>query len=226
MRVLLAIAAAVAISLGGSSRASAADITWAACVDETGRPSDVLAGGTLIAAVTAGRSTAVNRVNFAGPSASSTASVLKFGAAPITLEAVQNPYGQYGAPPAKWDSGYRSLVSGGAYSEYPTSPMKIQITGLTVGDKYVVQVFEAFWNSNFATVFVGGQSSSGAVNLSGPATQGSAASGTAQYVVGTFIADSDHETISLTSTTGYVIFDAIQVRDMGAPTAGNPPNKN
>jgi hypothetical protein len=142
---------------------------------------------------------------------------MKFGAAPITLEAVQNRYGQYGAPPAKWDSGYRSLVSGGAYSEYPTSPMKIQITGLTVGDKYVVQVFEAFWNSNFATVFVGGQSSSGAVNLSGPATQGSAASGTAQYVV---------ETISLTSTTGYVIFDAIQVRDMGAPTAGNPPNKN
>jgi hypothetical protein len=226
MRVLLAMAAAAVISIGASARASAADITWAACVDETGRPSDVLAGGTLIAAVTAGQSSTVNGVHFVGPSSSSTATVMVFGAAPITLETVQNPYGQYGAPPATWNAGYRSLVSGGAYSEYPTSPTKIQLTGLTVGDKYVVQIFEAFWNSNFATVFVGGQSSSGAVSLSGPATQGSAASGTAQYVVGTFIADSDHETISLTSTTGYVIFDAIQVRDMGAPSAGNPQSKN
>jgi aspartate 1-decarboxylase len=100
--------------------------------------------------------------------------------------------------------------------------MKIQISGLTVGHKYVVQVFEAFWNTNFATVFVSGQNSSGAINLSGAATSGAAASGTAQYVVGTFIADSDSESISLTSTTRYTIFDAMQVRDMGTPSAGKP----
>jgi hypothetical protein len=220
-RFLLTTAAAAALSIGGPSRASAADITWATAVDETGRPSDVLTGGTLIAAVTAGRSTTVNGVKFAGQSPSKTDKLIIFGGAPITVEAVQSAYGQYGSAPATWDAGYRSLVSGGAYSEFPTSPSKIQITGLTVRHKYVVQIFEAFWNANFATVFVGGQNQSSAVNLSGAARPGVGASAKPQYVTGTFIADSDRESISLTSTTGYVIFDAIQVRDMGAANAGN-----
>jgi hypothetical protein len=43
----------------------------------------------------------------------------------------------------------------------------------------------------------------------------------AQYANGTFIADSGSQTISLTSSAGYVIFDAIQVRDMGAASPGN-----
>ena len=113
LRILLTIAVAGVISIGATPRASAADITWATCVDETGRPSDVLAGGTLIAGVTAGPSATVNGVKFVGQSSSSTAGLITFGAAPITVEAVQNTYGQYGAPPAKWDAGYRSLVSGG-----------------------------------------------------------------------------------------------------------------
>jgi hypothetical protein len=191
-------------------------------VDETGRPSDVLTGGTLLAAVTAGRTTTVNGVKFAGQTPSKTASLILFGAAPITLKAVQNPFGQYGGPPAKWDAGYRLLVAGGAYSEYPTSPSEIQITGLSVGHKYVVQIFECFWNTNFATVFVSGQNSSSALDLSGAAANGSAASGTPQYVTGTFVADSQSASISLTSHTGYVIFDAMQVRDMGVPPAATP----
>ncbi|HTA70369.1 MAG TPA: OmpA family protein [Bryobacteraceae bacterium] len=100
--------------------------------------------------------------------------------------------------------------------------MRIQISGLAVGNKYVVQIFEAFWNSNVATAFVSGQNYSGPVNLSGAARPGAAASGTPQYATGTFIADSDRESISLTSSTGYVIFDAVQVRDMGAAYTGNP----
>lgn len=222
MGVLLTMAAAAAISNGATSSPGTADIVWTISVDETGRPSDALTGGTLIAAVTAGRSTTVNGVKFVGQSPSKTAGVIIFGAAPITVEAVQNSYDQYGTPPTTWDAGYRLLVSGGADSEFPTSPMKIRISGLTIGHKYVVQIFEAFWNANFATVFVGGQNPSSAVNLSGAARPGSAASDTAQYVTGTFIADSQSESISLTSTTGYVVFDAMQVRDMGAASAGNP----
>jgi hypothetical protein len=220
MRVLLTIAAAAAISIGAASQASASDITWSKSADETGRPSDVLTSGTLVAAVTAGRSTTVNGVKFVGQSPSKTAGLINFGAAPIRVEAVQNSYGQYGGAPAKWDAGYRLLVSGGAYSEVPTSPMKIRISGLTAGKKYEVQIFEAFWNANFATVFVSGQNQSSALNLSGDAKTGSSASSTPQYVNGTFVADSESETISLTSTTGYVIFDAIQIRDMGAASAG------
>jgi len=59
-----------------------------------------------------------------------------------------------------------------------------------------VQIFEAFWNTNFATAFTGGQNSSSPVNLSGAAATGAAASGTTQYVVGTFVADSDTEPLS------------------------------
>jgi len=220
--VLLTIAAAAAISNGTAFAATTADIVWTKSVDETGRPSDVLTGGTLLAAVTAGRTATVNGVKFAGQTPSKTPGLILFGAAPITVEAVQDSFGQYGGPPAKWDAGYRLLVSGGAYSQYPTSAMKIQITGLTVGHKYAVQIFECFWNTNFATVFVSGQNSSSALNLSGAAATGSAASGTPQYVTGTFVADSESASISLTSHTGYVIFDAMQVRDMGVPTAATP----
>jgi hypothetical protein len=220
MRAVLTIAAAAAISIGASAQASTSDITWSKSMDETGRPSDVLTSGTLVVAVTAGRSTTVNGVKFAGQSPSKTASRINFGTAPITVDGVQNPFGQYGGAPAKWDAGYRLLVSGGAYSEVPTSPMKIRITGLTAGKKYVVQIFESFWNANFATAFVSGQNQSSALNLSGDARTGSSASSTPQYVTGTFVADSESESITLTSTTGYVIFDASQVRDVSAANAG------
>jgi hypothetical protein len=222
LRILLTIAVAGVISISATPRASAADITLGPCVNETGHPSDVLAGGTLFAAVTAGKSATVNKVKFAAESPSSNEGLITFGSAPIMVHGIQTPYESYGAPPATWDASYRALVSGGAYSEYPSGTTAIQITGLTAGHEYVVQIFEAFWNTNFATVFTGGQSSSCAVNLSGAAATGSAASGTAQYVVGTFVADSDTEPISLSTTTGYVIFDAMQVRDMGVPGVSDP----
>lgn len=111
--VLLTMAAAAAVANGATSSAGTADIVWTASADETGRPSDVLTAGTLIAAVAAGRSAIVNGVKFVGQSPSKTAGVIIFGAAPITVEAVQSSYDQYGTPPAKWDAGYRLLVSGG-----------------------------------------------------------------------------------------------------------------
>lgn len=220
MRAVLAIAAAAAVSLGATSRANASDITWATVADETERPTDVLTDGTLVGAVTAGKTVTVNGVKFVGQTPSKTAGLILFGAAPITVEAVMNNYDQYGAPPAKWDPGYRILVSGGAYSEVP-SPMKINISGLTVGKKYSVQIFEAFWNKNYPTAYTGGQNTSGALNGSGDASTGSVASSTAQYVTGTFVADAEKESISLTSPSTWMVFDAVQVRDLGVPPAGN-----
>jgi hypothetical protein len=41
LRILPVIVVAGVISIGATPRASAADTTWAACVDETGLPSDV-----------------------------------------------------------------------------------------------------------------------------------------------------------------------------------------
>jgi hypothetical protein len=79
MRVVLMIAAATAISMGATSQASTSNTTWSTSVDETGRPSDVLTGGTLVAAVTAGRSTTVNGVRFVGQSAHKTVGMINFG---------------------------------------------------------------------------------------------------------------------------------------------------
>ncbi|HTA70368.1 MAG TPA: hypothetical protein VK776_18900 [Bryobacteraceae bacterium] len=93
LRTLLTIAVAGAISIGVLSRANASDIAWAPVADETGRPSDVLADGALVAAVTAGQGTTVNGVKFVGQTTSKTASQIIFGAAPILVEAVQNPHG-------------------------------------------------------------------------------------------------------------------------------------
>jgi hypothetical protein len=180
MRFALVIAAIAAISMGAISQTSTSDNTWSATVDETGRPSDVLRGGNLVAAVTAGRSATVNGVKFVGQTPSKTDGLISFGNAPITVDAVQNSYGSYGGVPAKWDAGHPLLMAGGAYSEVPTSPMTIRITGLTVGKKYSVQILKAFWNANFATVFVSGQNQSSPLNLSGDARTGSSASSTPQ----------------------------------------------
>jgi hypothetical protein len=85
LRILLTIAAAGVISMVATPRANAADITWAACVNETGRPADVVAGGTLFAAVTAGPSATVNKVKFVGESPSSNGGLITFGSAPVMV---------------------------------------------------------------------------------------------------------------------------------------------
>jgi hypothetical protein len=217
MRVLLM---TVAMAISATSYANASDITWSKPISETGKASDVITSGTIVGAVTAGRNTTVNGVKFVGRTPSKVTGQILFGPAPIKVDGAQNAFGQYGGAPATWDPGYRLLVAGGSYSEVPTSPIKVQISGLTIGHKYLLQIFEAFWNANFATSFVSGQNPSSALNLTGDARTGSSASSVPQFVTGTFVADSESTSISLNSTTGYVIFDAIQVRDMGAASAG------
>jgi hypothetical protein len=210
--------AAAAVMAGAASPAAAADITWTAPMDETGSAADVVADGRLVGAVTAGPNTRVNGVKFIGQTSAAGGS-LQFAASPITVSNVSDNYAQYGAAPAGWDGGYRLLVGGGAFAQTPT-PTTITISGLAAGHRYEVQIFEAFWNSNWATTFTGGQKTSGAVNLAGPAVDGAAASATPQYVIGSFTADWDSQTIVLGSATGYEIFDAMQIRDLGVATEG------
>jgi hypothetical protein len=81
MLVVLTIAAAAAVSMGANSQASASEITWSTSVDETGRPSDVLTSGTLVAAVTAGRSSTVPGVKSVAQTSSNIASFINFGVA-------------------------------------------------------------------------------------------------------------------------------------------------
>jgi hypothetical protein len=99
--------AIVLLALVSASRAAAADITWAAPTDESGRAADVVSDGVLVTAVTAGPTARVKGVKFTGQTALSNAT-LRFG--------VADGYEQYGAAPGGWDIGYRGLVAGGAYA--------------------------------------------------------------------------------------------------------------
>jgi hypothetical protein len=201
MKKLAHIASAVALMAFASS-AQAANIIWSTPTNDTGSANDVITSGTLFAANTTGPTTTLNGVTFTSGFA-----------APFTLTGVGTITNVYSSPTLS-DSNYNTLVGTGAYSASST-PFTIDISGLTVGHSYAVQLFEPFWNSNWATAFTGGSSTSGLVNLSGP-DQGAGASSVPQYVIGTFTAGAATQQIALSSPTSYVLLAAGQVRDEGA----------
>lgn len=202
MNKLLRIACVAAV-LVAASPAMAADVTWAAPQNATGNASDVITSGALFAAFNTGPTTTVNGVTFASGFV-----------APITLTGVNTITNIYSAPNFA-DPAYNALVGTGAYSG-SNAPFTMNITGLTAGKTYAVQIFAPFWNNNWATAFTGGTSTSGLVNLTGP-NQGAGASSVPQYVVGTFVADSANQQITLSSPTSYVLLSAAQVRAVPEP---------
>lgn len=204
---------AIAFTLG----AHAADIIWQTPADETGSTSDIVVIGAPFDAVTANAGGTVGGVVFRGP-AGFASNTLTFGAgSKITVSGLKNGHATFGAlPPAAWDSNYRSLVYGGGFARLPATPA-INLTGLIFGTQYTVQIFESFWDIDWATTFTGGANTSLPVKtagpaMAGPAIEGAPAASVAQYVIGTFIADGPAETIWMNSPTNFAIFDAIQVR--------------
>jgi hypothetical protein len=113
------------------------------------------------------------------------------------------------------DADYNTLLSRTAYTEGNLADA-LQIGGLTIGATYKVQIWQAFWADNWATSYVAGNAS-GLVFNSGQ-SQGPLAPTTArpQFVVGSFVADSANQFISMTSPTADVLVAAIQVRQTGA----------
>ncbi len=186
-----------------ASAAQAADITWATPVNATGNASDVITAGTLVAAHNTGPTTTLNGVTFTSGFTGL-----------ITLAGVDTITNAYSSPTFS-DPAYNALVGTGAYSS-SGSPFTINITGLTAGGHYEVQLFEPFWNNNWATAFTGGSSTSGLVNLSGP-NMGAGSSLVPQYVTGTFTADGSSQLITLSSPTSYVLLGAAQVRAVPEP---------
>ena len=198
--------------------ASAANIVWSAPVNATGNAGQIVTAGTAFAAVTSGPDTVVNGVSFVGSTGFDRATgTISFGAAPITVTGAQANDDHWGpVAPASWDAGYAALVRQAAYSQNggQSANMQILIDGLTLGSTYSVQLFEPFWDHNWATAFAGGSATSALVNLAGDAWPGLGAASLPQFVTGTFVANSASQAIRLTSPGGYVIFDAIQVRTL------------
>ena len=204
---------AAAVFYGQSAQAS--PITWGSPTQETGHSYDVKTWGTLVGAATSGASTTVNGVAFQGLSGTA-AGVSSYGTSGITVSNLAVTSISYGMAPNSYDPSYAALVNQGGYQTTAAGPAVITLSGLTVGDMYEVQLFEAFWNNNWATNFTAGNTS-GNVDLSGP-NMGAGASSHPEYIMGYFTASGTSQTIDLGSPTQYEIFTAGQVRDITGVT--------
>lgn len=112
-----------------------------------------------------------------------------------------------------WDAGYQTLVSTGAV--FSRTTQSLEISELIVGDSYTIQIFEAFWNFNWATSFSDGTNTSALVNFAGP-NAGAGAAAVPQYLIGSFVADSATQLISLGGPTAWHGFGAAQIRTQAA----------
>ena len=185
-----------------------ANITWQTPVEETGLASDVDTQGTYFDGMTVNATTTLSGVTFNG------------GGSSTDITFSSGTHAGFGSAPNTWNAAYQTLVDDGTYFASPTTAF-LQLKNLTVGQGYTVQIFEPFWNADWATAYTGGTSTSAPVELAGAATSGGPATTVPEYVIGTFTAVSATENIDLSSPTSYAIFSAIEVRD-GIQTTSVP----
>jgi hypothetical protein len=192
---------AIIVSALLSMPVAAASIVWQSPTTVSD-PADVVTAGTLHAAMAAYGATSVNGVNFTG-----------YNAQPALLQAANLlRLDDYGSPNLG-DLGYNTLLRGTAYVGGYALSDAITIAGLTQGTDYLVQIWQPFWDANWATSYVAGNASA-AVYSSGIAQSGAPAQARPQFVVGNFTADAATQSISLAGSTGIVMFGAIQVREL------------
>jgi len=197
----------------------AASITWEDITLplETGNVSDIITSGTFVdSASWTADDQIVNGVRFNGQTPfNSETGTMRFGHdSKITVTNIAHPNDHYGPGPTFSAGSYFNLVSGGAWqlSGFNTA---INLGGLSVGQSYQVQIFEAFWDYNWDTSFGG----SAPLQL-GVSNDPDPKKTIPNYVVGTFTADAPTQLISLASDSGVVVFDAVQVRTTSVPDSG------
>jgi hypothetical protein len=111
------------------------------------------------------------------------------------------------------DNSYNNLLNAGAFGNNPIS-YTVSWNGMTVGNTYLVQ----FWvnDGRNATVNARTETLTGGANTSAALAYGSGSSGPGQYIIGTFVASSASEALSL--NPGPAIpsaqFNLLQVRDI------------
>ena len=104
-----------------------------------------------------------------------------------------------------WDSEYLKLLDKGDWTGNLVG-LVININNLVIGNEYLVQIWNPFWNINWTTEY---QDEFG--NSSGLLNHSISGTTTPQFVVGRFTASSSMQTIS-TFGPNYSIVGAIKVR--------------
>jgi hypothetical protein len=209
---------ALAIAGLGAGAAQAATITWGAPTDITGNVSDVSTVGTLASALGGGNLTSpvtVNGVTFAD------ANILDGSTFEETVSLVGMPTGS--------DADYTTLLE--SWSRVGrVNPGTITLTGLSVGQEYLVQLWTADNRGDTGLILGNGDVSTtvgaaGTVSLDQNVTTNE---NSGQYVIGTFTADSTTQSFdaarltnfSTTPTAGnFAIVNALQLRVVPEPSS-------
>jgi hypothetical protein len=184
------------------------DITWQTPVTISS-PSDVNTLGTLFGtwapfdgdAAGSGGLT-VNGVAFkAFPDLPGAADTFDNGAGNATFRA-----------PSTSDANYNDLMTAAAFGN-TGGPYTISWNGMTAGDSYLVQ----FWvnDGRNSTANARMETITGGANTSLSLAYGSGATGAGQYIIGTFVAGSASETLTVNADVS-AQFNLIQVRDVTA----------
>jgi hypothetical protein len=118
------------------------------------------------------------------------------------------------ASPGTSDANYNDYMTSGAFQNDSSSPT-IGWSGLTIGDTYLIQLWV---NDGRSSVVARNETVTGGANTSASLNYGSGpANGPGQYIIGTFIADTTGETISLNAggSAPSAQLNLLQVRDLG-----------
>jgi hypothetical protein len=135
-----------------------------------------------------------------------------FQASPDLPDATDNwtGGGQYYNSPNTSDANYNTLLQCGG--DIGGVPLTISWDGMTVGDTYLLQYWVndgRSYGAGRTETITGGDSTSAAL------TFGSDTTGPGQYIMGTFVADSASETITVTGNQDSLL-NLMQVRDISA----------
>ena len=210
MNTLKIIKGILSVSIAGMLATVAkaqSDITWQTPLTISGS-SDVATTGTLLgtwAPFNGNASTTVNGVAFKAsadlPGASTT---LDNGGSNGTF-----------ASPGTSDTGYNNLLNAGAFGN-GSGTYTLSWNGMTQGDTYLVQLWVQ--DGRNSTVNQRTETLTGGANTSVSLAYGSGDSGAGQYVIGTFVAGSSSETLTLTPGAAFpsAQFNLLQVRDITA----------
>ena len=202
-----------------------ADISWQSPVPDTGSASDIVTTGSLVETASANPSaTTVNGVTFENHDTLSDGNVT-FNNSSITMSGISNPSypggdGSYypdSSWPAGYDANYATLVGAPYTTTLSGSSGNIYLNGLTIGDEYLVQIFEPFWDANWTTQFQGGANTSSTVYSAGVARDGNPDTNNPSYVLGTFVADSTNQTVVVSGPSAPE-FTALQLRAVPEPS--------
>jgi hypothetical protein len=112
--------------------------------------------------------------------------------------------------PGTLDNNYNTLLNAAAFGN-GAGPYTVSWNGMTTGDTYLVQ----FWvnDGRNSTVNARSETLTGGANTSPALAFGSGASGPGQYIIGTFVASSASESLTVNADVS-AQFNLLQVRDI------------